>query len=181
MSLPQENKHTVKDIYELPGGSRAELIDGKLYMMAPPGRKHQEISGEIFGTIRNYIKKNSGSCKIYAAPFAVFLNKDEINYVEPDISIICDKDKLTDKGCEGAPDWIIEIVSPGSKRMDYYIKLFKYRTAGVREYWVVNPDTNRVMVYNFQDGDAGDYSFTDDIPVMIYPGFKINISDILKM
>lgn len=65
--------------------------------------------------------------------------------------------------------------------MDYYIKLFKYRTAGVREYWVVNPDTNRVMVYNFQDGDAGDYSFTDDITVMIYPGFTINISDILKM
>ena len=74
------------------------------------------------------------------APFAVFLNADDKNYVEPDISVICDKSKLTDKGCNGAPDWIIEIVSSGSRRMDYYTKLFKYRTAGVREYWIVDPD-----------------------------------------
>lgn len=97
--------------------------------------------------------------------------------MEPDVSVICDKNKLTDSGCMGAPDWVVEIVSPSSKRMDYYIKLFKYRTAGVREYWIVNPATKRVMVYNFQGDDAGDYSFTEDIPVSIYPGFAINLSE----
>lgn len=70
------------------------------------------------------------------APFAVFLNENNKNYVEPDINVICDKNKLSDRGCEGAPDWVIEIVSPGSRRMDYAIKLFKYRSAGVQEYWI---------------------------------------------
>lgn len=131
---PQENLHTIEEIYALPEGKRAELIDGRLYMMAPPSREHQKIAGEIFGTVRDYIKQNNGSCEPYISPFAVFLNRDEKNYVEPDISVICDKNKLTDSGCKGAPDWVIEIVSPGSKRMDYYIKLFKYRPAGWSTY-----------------------------------------------
>ncbi|MDE5589145.1 MAG: Uma2 family endonuclease [Acetatifactor sp.] len=79
---------------------------------------------------------------IYLAPYAVFLNADETNYVEPDISVICDKSKLDERGCNGAPDWIIEVVSPSTERMDYGIKLFKYRSAGVREYWIVNPFTH---------------------------------------
>lgn len=177
MPLSRENLHTIEEIYALPEGKRAELIDGHLYMMAPPSREHQKIVGEIFGTVRDYIKKNHVSCEPYMSPFAVFLNGDETNYVEPDVSVICDKNKLTDSGCMGAPDWVVEIVSPSSKRMDYYIKLFKYRTAGVREYWIVNPATKRVMVYNFQRDDAGDYSFTEDIPVSIYPGFAINLSE----
>ncbi len=81
-------------------------------------------------------------------PFAVFLDKTDTNYVEPDISVICDKSKLTDKGYFGVPDWIIEIVSPGSRKMDYFTKLFKYHTAGVREYWIVDPEKNRVFVSN---------------------------------
>lgn len=83
-----------------------------------------------------YVVQNS---KPYIAPFAVFLNEDDKTYVEPDISVICSPDKLNDKGCVGAPDWVIEIVSLGSRRMDYYAKLFKYRTAEVREYWIVEP------------------------------------------
>lgn len=118
--------HTVKEIYDLPDGERAELIDGKIYYMTPPNRRHQEIVGELFGTIREYIKSNHGVCKPYVAPFAVFLNTDDKNYVEPDISIICDRNKLNEKGCVGAPDWIIEVVSPDSRRIDYTIKLFKY-------------------------------------------------------
>lgn len=179
MPLPQENLHTIEEIYALPEGERAELIDGRLYMMAPPSREHQKIAGEIFGTVRDFIKKNNGTCEPYISPFAVYLNGDEKNYVEPDISVICDKSKLTDSGCKGAPDWVIEVVSASSKRMDYYIKLFKYRTAGVREYWIVNPATKRVMVYNFQGDDVGDYSFTENIPVSIYPGFTINLSTLL--
>ena len=170
--------HTIDDIYALPDGERAELIDGNIYYMSPPSRKHQDIAGELFGTIRDYIKSNHGSCKPYIAPFAVFLNEDDKNYVEPDISVICDSKKLNDKGCVGAPDWILEIVSPSSKRMDYFTKLFKYRTAGVREYWIVDPDKNRIMVYTFETDNMSEYAFTDDIPVSIYPGFSINFSQL---
>ncbi len=135
----QQKIYTVDDIYALPDGERAELIDGQIYYMAPPNTKHQRISGRLYQAIANYIDSKNGECEIFAAPFAVFLNKNSNNnYVEPDISVICDKDKITEKGCYGAPDWIIEIVSPGSRRMDYYIKLFQYRTAGVKEYWIVD-------------------------------------------
>ena len=160
MPLSKESTYTINDIYALPEGERAELIDGKLYMMAPPSRLHQELVGELFTVIRNHIGKNGGFCKAYIAPFAVFLNENDKNYVEPDISVICDINKLNDKGCQGAPDWIIEIVSPSSQRMDYQIKLFKYRTAGVKEYWIVNPDTCTVTVYAFDnDINSRQYSF----------------------
>lgn len=106
----------------------------------------------------------------------MFLNEDDTNYVEPDISVICAPEKLTDKGCIGAPDWIIEIVSPGSRQTDYTTKLFKYRTAGVREYWIVDPDKDRVMIYNFVNNDLNEYSFSDNIPSGIYPDFFIDLS-----
>ena len=131
--------------------------------------------------IRNYIKSNSGSCEVYPAPFAVFLNQDNYNYVEPDISIICDPNKMNDRGCNGAPDFIIEIVSPSSQRMDYLTKLFKYRTAGVREYWIVNPMTRIVQVYCFgEPEDSTHYSFDEEISVGIYSDLKICIADLLK-
>ena len=114
MALAQEKIYTTADIYALPDGERAELIDGQIYFMAPPSRKHQDIAGELFGTIREFIKSNGSSCRPYIAPFAVFLNENDKNYVEPDISVICDPNKLHDNGCIGAPDWIIEIVSPPS-------------------------------------------------------------------
>ena len=180
MALPQERIYTIDDIYALPDGERAELIDGQVYYMAPPSRKHQQIAGQLFRKIADYIDSNNGTCQPYIAPFAVFLNEDDKNYVEPDISVIYDPDKLNDKGCVGAPDWIIEIVSPGSRSMDYAIKLFKYCTAGVKEYWIVDPDKNRVMVYNFNLNDMKEYSFTDDIPSGIYSEFTINLS-VLKI
>ena len=110
-----------------------------------------------------------------AAPFAVFLNNDDINYVEPDISVICDRSKLDEKGCHGAPDWIIEIVSQSSKSRDYMTKLFKYRTAGVREYWIVDPEKQMVSVYGFEKDMVEQYSFSEDVPVGIYEGFLINV------
>ena len=176
MPLPKERIYTIDDIYALPEGERAELIDGQIYYMAPPSRKHQEIAGELFTSINNYIRAAGGSCKPYIAPFAVFLNENDKNYVEPDISVICDPNKLNEKGCVGAPDWIIEIVSPGSRRMDYYNKLFKYSTAGVRVYWIVDPQKEWIMVYSFFNDDMNEYSFTDDIPSGIYPGFSLNLS-----
>ena len=95
MSLAaQEKTCTIDDIYALPEGERAELIDGQIYYMAPPARKHQRIAGELYATIREYIKSNDGSCEVDIAPFAVFLHERDFNYVEPDISVICDPDKL---------------------------------------------------------------------------------------
>ncbi|MBO5303667.1 MAG: Uma2 family endonuclease [Lachnospiraceae bacterium] len=181
MPLAKENIYTTDYIYSLPEGQRAELIDGVIYDMAPPNRLHQELVMNLSAEIRDYIKKNNGDCKVYPAPFAVFLNADNRNYVEPDISVICDKDKLNDKGCNGAPDWIIEIVSPSTKRIDYGIKLFKYRNAGVREYWIVNPLTRTVNVYDLITDECSDqYTFEDDIKVCIYDDFILNISELLK-
>ncbi|HIW51777.1 MAG TPA: Uma2 family endonuclease [Candidatus Blautia intestinavium] len=176
MAYEQEKKYTVEDIYALPEGTRAELIDGDMYMLAAPGRTHQRILGSMYRKISDYIDVNNGSCEVDIAPFAVFLNEDDRTYVEPDISVVCDPSKLDERGCNGAPDWIVEIVSPGSKRMDYFTKLFKYRTAGVREYWIVDPEKEKVMVYLFDCGDASMYDFTDEIPVGIYDGdLKIKI------
>ena len=181
MPLPKSNNYTIEDIYSLPDGQRAELIDGQIYDMAPPSPFQQELVMELSATLRDYIKKNSGSCKVYPAPFAVFLNQDDHNYVEPDISVICDPNRINEKGCNGAPDFIIEIVSPSSQRMDYLTKLFKYRTAGVREYWIVDPAKERVTVYHYEDDAAPViYPFAQDIPVGIYPGLTIKINDLLE-
>lgn len=180
MASAQERIYTTEDIYSLPDGQRAELIDGRMYMMAPPNRIHQKLVNRLSQIITNYIDSKHGSCEVYPAPFAVFLNADDRNYVEPDISVICDMDKLDEYGCNGAPDWIIEVISPSDPQRDYGIKPFKYRTAGVREYWIVNPRTRAVNVYDFEHGAGTDqYSFDDEIPVCIYGDFRIRISDLL--
>lgn len=178
MPLSQKKIYTIDDIYALPDGERAELIDGQIYYMAPPSRKHQKLIHFFDRTIGNYIQLNNGKCEVYPAPFAVFLNKNDKNYVEPDISVICDSVKLNEKGCVGAPDWIIEVVSPGSKRMDYLTKLFKYRTAGVREYWIVDPDKNRILVYFFETDFMEDFSMDDKVRVNIYEDLEIDFSEI---
>ena len=181
MQLQNENTYTTDYIYSLPEGQRAELINGTIYNMAPPNRLHQDLVMNLSAEIRDYIKKNNGSCKVYPAPFAVFLNNDNQTYVEPDISVICDKSKLDDRGCNGAPDWIIEVVSQSTKRMDYGIKLFKYRTAGVREYWIVNPLNKTVNVYDLLTNELTDqYDFNDNIPVCIYKDLTINFANLLK-
>jgi Uma2 family endonuclease len=132
---------------------------------------------EVSGTIRNYIKSNGGPCKVYPAPFAVFLNGDDTTYLEPDISVICDRNKLTEEGCAGAPDWIIEIVSPGSRRPDYYTKLSLYQVAGVREYWIVDPVKGIIMVYDLVDtAPPAIYGFQDRIKAGIYESLYIDFS-----
>ena len=179
MDLRQDKQYTIDDIYALPEGERAELIDGQIYYMAPPSRKHQRIILSMSRSIADYIDSKNGPCEVDIAPFAVFLNGSSNKiYVEPDISVICNRDKLTEQGCNGAPDWIIEVVSPSSKRMDYYIKLFNYRTAGVREYWVVDPEKSRILAYSFESDNVAEYTFSDSIPVGIYPGFSITLSNL---
>lgn len=180
MALTKTDSYTIEDIYALPEGQRAELIDGQLYNMAPPMRIHQKLVNRLSQAITNYIDSKHGICEVYPAPFAVFLNADDKNYVEPDLSVICDKDKLDDRGCNGAPDWIIEIISPSTERMDYGIKLFKYRSAGVREYWIINPLSKTVNVYDFEyDEKTGQYTFDDDILSCVFKDLSIRIAGLL--
>lgn len=179
MPLPKETTYTIEDIYALPDGERAELIDGQIYYMAPtPSLVHQLISGEIASAIYNYIKEHKGQCKVFAAPFSVFINEDNYNYVEPDISVICDLNKLDDRGCNGAPDWIIEIVSAESRRRDYSTKLFKYQESGVREYWIVDPAKDRITVWDFENDNSEEYSFKDKVKAGIYPDLYIDFAEI---
>ncbi|HBA50059.1 MAG TPA: Uma2 family endonuclease [Lachnospiraceae bacterium] len=181
MAFPLKPDYTIQDIYALPDGQRAELIDGRIYDMAPPSRMHQKLSGYLHTKIQTYIRGKKGDCEVYAAPFAVFLNQDDYNYVEPDISVICDPSKLDEKGCNGAPDWIIEITSPSNPAYDYGTKLLKYRSAGVREYWIVNPFKKAVIVYDFeQEKMTNLYSFEDTIPVCIFKDLEINIAELLS-
>ena len=181
MPLPREKTYTIEDIYNLPEGRRAELIDGRLYDMAPPSRVHQKLVSELHHIFMSHVKNNGGSCEVYPAPFAVFLNADEETYVEPDISVICDKSKLSDRGCEGAPDFIIEVVSPSSRRMDYNTKNSVYANAGVREYWIVDPAKERTTVYRYEEDAAPTIiPFDRAIQVGIYSDLSITISDLLK-
>ena len=158
MALPVEKeKYTFADILAWDGSERAELIDGDLYMMAPPSRIHQKVGFEIGRQLGNFLEGKK--CEVYPAPFGVRLfekNEDSPEnvdtMVEPDISIICDKNKLDRHGCKGAPDMVIEVLSPSSLRHDRFVKLKLYQRAGVQEYWVVEPETKTVQVYALENG-----------------------------
>lgn len=181
MSLPRETACTIEDIYALPDGQRAELIDGQIYMMTPPSYRHQRLVTQLSRIIGNYIADKDGDCEVLPAPFAVTLFANDETYVEPDISVICDKNKLSDRGCEGAPDFIIEIVSPSSRRMDYSKKMGLYLEAGVREYWIVDPAKERTTVYHYEEDAAPTiYSFDQPITVGIYGDLQITVSELLN-
>ena len=132
-------------------------------------------------TIANYIDSKNGPCEVYPAPFAVKLfSEDDKNMVEPDISVICDPNKLTDRGCTGAPDWIVEIVSPSNSSHDYIRKLNLYADAGVREYWIVNPDKKSIYVYHLEETqfETTAYTLQDKIKVNIYDDLWIDFTEL---
>ena len=181
MAIPQKQVYTEDDYYAMPEDVRAELIDGQIFYQAAPSRIHQKILNAVNNTIYNYIKAKGGSCEVYPAPFAVKLRKDRKTIVEPDISVICDPKKLTDKGCTGAPDWIIEIISPGNSSHEYIRKLNLYADAGVREYWIVNPLEQTILVYFFEKEhfQVKQYTFQDKIEASIYDDLWIDFQEIL--
>lgn len=181
--MPQlkSTTYTIEDIYALPEGERAELIGGQLYMMAPPSYLHQTLCMEIAGTIREYIRSHNGSCQVIPAPLAVNLHTDDKTYVEPDISVVCDRSKITKKGISGAPDFIVEIVSPGSRKMDYITKSSLYADAGVREYWIVDPARERTTIYRYEEDAAPMIvPFEQPVTVGIYGDLEITISDLIR-
>ena len=171
----QLEEYTIADILALPDGERAELISGQLFMMSPPSVHHQRIAVSAITKIKNHIDANHGTCEPFIAPCGLYLYDDDRTYLEPDLMVICDPSKVQEDGVHGAPDWIIEIVSPSSAKMDYSRKLFMYHSAGVRLYWIVDPMKKAVSVHDFETYDFGLYSFGDEIPVAIWPGFSLVI------
>lgn len=173
-------KRTAEDYWSLPEGMRAELVDGELWDLASPSRMHQEIVHEIDRALGNHIKAQGGACKVYPAPFAVNLFADDTTFVEPDISVVCDREKLSERGCEGAPDLVVEVVSPSNPGMDYVSKLNLYHESGVREYWICDPQRERVHVYAFENGDTPEvYAFDTPVPSVVFPGFEVDFGEIV--
>ena len=180
MAVPPQNIATAGDYWSLPEGVRAELIDGQLWDLASPSRVHQEILAELTVRMRTYVAQKGGSCKVYPAPFAVNLFADDTTFVEPDVSVVCDRSKLSDRGCEGAPDLVVEVVSPSNRGMDYVTKTNVYREAGVREYWVVDPAMARTTVYHYENDPAPIvYPFAEPVPVMIFGDLQIDLAQIV--
>lgn len=180
-----DNKiYTYEDYLKFHQDEIVEIIDGRISAMSPaPSRIHQEIIMEISAEIRNYIKSNSGQCKVYPAPFDVVLvdenqdPKESKNIVQPDISVICDKNKLTEKGCTGSPDMIVEVISQHNPRNDYVKKLSLYEQFRVKEYWIVNPMKKNILVYILTENGYGMpdmYTFNDIVKVNIYDNLEIN-------
>lgn len=153
----------------------------KIYAKAPPSTTHQRISNYIFSTIYQYIHSNTVTGEVFSAPFGVYLNENDVqHYVVPDICVICDTHIIEEKGCYGAPDWIIEIVSPNHKGNDYKNKYKIYSSSNVREYWIVDPNhaSRRIIVHNLEDGTHTDYTFSDKIYSLIYEDLCIDFSQI---
>ena len=178
MGLAREHFYTVQDMECMPEDEMAELIDGRIYYMAAPAARHQEIVTFLCWKIQSYLKANNKSCRVYTSPYAVFLDDDGFNYIMPDISVICDRNKIKQDGCHGAPDFVAEIVSKSSQSLDYLTKLLKYKTAGVREYWIVDPLRQRITVYDLVEEGVEQYTLNDSIKIHIFEECWIDFKEL---
>lgn len=178
--IKKQGEFTLEDYYELPDERRVELIDGVFYDMASPTSIHQMISSEICRLLKDYIDKKHGKCIPLAAPIDVRLSCDDNTMVQPDVLVVCDRNKIIRRCIYGAPDFIAEILSLSTRRKDMIVKLKKYSESGVREYWLVDPDRKKVVVYDLEnDGLPVIYGFDEEIPVEIFSGeCKIDFSGI---
>ena len=159
---------------QLPEGVRVEVIDGYIYTMDAPNVDHQNIVMYISNTFFQFIKENKGKCRVYSSPVDVRLefDKDDMTVVQPDVLVICDREKKENKkNITGAPDFVLEVMSHSSRRMDMYVKMTKYKENGVREYWIVDYENDKIIKYDFENGDnITMYTFKDKVPVEIYDG-----------
>ncbi len=171
---------TLEQYENLPENIRAEVFEGQIYYMASPSQIHQAILTELLVSIRSYLKKKGGNCQVFPAPFDVKLSGHPLTIVQPDIMVVCDKDKLDGKRCNGAPDFIIEIISPSNPSDDYIRKLYYYKNYGVREYWIVDPRSQTILVYFFEQDsfNVQHYTFQDKIKVNIYYDLWIDFTEL---
>lgn len=182
MQMPREEEYTYADYASWEDSERYELLDGIPYMMAPaPSVEHQEISTSLVGQFYAYLKDKT--CKVFSAPFDVRLNADtrDDTVVQPDITVVCDPKKIENgKNCQGAPDMVIEILSPSTARHDQLVKYNKYREAGVREYWIVNPMERFAQVHLLRDGEyiTRSYGDAEMVPVAVLENCQINLAEV---
>ncbi len=169
------------DVEKLSSFARAELINGKLYMMAGASRVHQYLVTKLLVTIEMHIMSKKGKCHAYTGPMDVHLFEDGKTVVQPDVFVVCKKDILTEQGCIGAPDWVIEIASKSNSSHDYITKMIQYQKAGVREYWIVDPEQHMTTVFNFENAErSNQYIFDEVIESGVLEGLEIRISDLLE-
>lgn len=179
----KQGEYTLEDYYAIPDDLRVELIDGVIYDMGAPTTPHQFAVGDVYAQIRDFIKRKGGNCLPLLSPIDVQLDCDDKTMVQPDVLILCDRSKLIRRCIMGAPDFIIEILSPSTKRKDANLKLYKYRNAGVREYWMVDLDGERIVVYHFEKDEIPTiYGVEEEIPVGIYDGeLKISMKELFEL
>ncbi len=169
---PSHRPNTLDDYYRLPSDRRYELIDGVIYDMASPSASHQAAITELVFQFYRHIRSRKGNCRVFPAPLDVQLNCDEYTMVQPDFLVVCDQEKIKIDRIFGAPDFVTEVLSPSTKRLDTDTKLLKYMQAGVKEYWIIDPERERVICYFFpEDGLMPTiFHYTEGIPVRIYSG-----------
>jgi Uma2 family endonuclease len=184
--LDLNGSYTYADYLKWNFKERLELFRGKIFKMSPaPSRYHQEVSGNLHGLLWNFFNKNF--CNLYAAPFDVRLvkvkSKDEtvITVVQPDMCVVCDETKLDDKGCNGAPDLVIEILSPGNSKKEMGIKFDLYEENEVKEYWIVDPSEKTILIYSLQNNKyIGLKPFIEDnnIKSVLFPELDFKLAEI---
>jgi len=174
-------RYTYSDYASWDDGNRYELIDGITHMMSAPSAEHQRISGKLFRKISDFL--DGKKCEVFYAPFDVCLNgkgDDDYTVVQPDLLVVCDELKIDDKRCDGAPDMVIEIISPSTSRLDRLTKLNKYLEAGVREYWIVDPEDKGVTVHILENAKYVISAYEDEaiISVNVLEGCEVVLHEI---
>jgi len=179
VKIPRQDYYTFEDWMSWDEDIRAEIVDGVLYMIAQPTIRHQEIVMEISRQIANYLVGKH--CKVLPSPVGVRLKKTENTALEPDIVVVCDRSKLDGEICNGAPDMVVEVLSPSSVRKQEVIKLKKYQAAGVPEYWIVDPINNVVRVYILENGRYNfpvSYFSMDRIKISVLENCEVNLQTV---
>lgn len=167
----RQGNYTIDDYYALPDDVRVELIDGYFFKMNAPNLMHQEIVGEMYMQIASFIRKNDGKCKAFGAPVDTQLDCDNKTMVQPDITIFCDRNKNKGTHIYGASDFVMEIISKSTRRKDYTLKKNKYKNAGVREYWILDPYKRVLVIYNFENHETPVLcGLSEPMPMGIYNG-----------
>lgn len=169
---PEDRRYTIDDYYALPDDQRVELIDGVFYDMGAPALVHQKILGDLYILFRECADRHGMPCEVYLSPCDVRLDMDNYTMVQPDLLVICREYDIRAIRYEGAPDLVVEILSPSTRSKDMFLKLYKYQNAGVREYWVVDPKHRKVTVHYFETDEyqSKTYDFNSEIPIEISHG-----------
>ena len=171
LAYENQGEYTIDDYYNLPDDYQVELIDGIIYNMSSPSTIHQIIISKLWKKFDNYIDSQSGNCIAMFSPMDVQLDCDDKTILQPDIFILCNRDKLKHNVVYGAPDLVVEVLSPSTQNKDIKIKTVKYRKARVKEYWMINPQTKQICVHIFIPNiETTLYSFEDKIPVGVWDG-----------